>query len=710
MKIEIRNFSGIAPRVSPELLPENAGQIAENMSVKSGKIHPEKFFSVQSPDRDYVPGQINDDQYRRLYFLDENGTICVCGTFPGGNGSLTSRKVGISAPGEPVLSVISSPFTDAFNDAANAVMMANSGTAYLESNDWKAVPGVATHLYSRYQLTPVDSVWKLKEDGISYERTYAYNPWKTEFYHPNVDKPSAGVSVTITGLEETRWSCPCALELNGSTFSFATVKNDRSAALKGKLYNYSGEEVGTYTAYNEKVTADIYPELETPQGATLSANDTICTYKNDWTADRSYEFESIKPGNLKFTISRNYTDIARDAYYVIRAVNDIGEEGDPSDISALITRQPDEKVTLTFSAADTAEAENIVKYRLYRATGGTNGADFLFVSEINASDGLTFEDDLRDEQLNEVMPRFGSVPEDVEGIAGMSGGFLAAYKGKDIYFSEPYRYNCFPWEYSQSVPFDIIGIAVRSKYLYVMTTGPLYAFVGDHPETLTPVSVRFDVPCISRKSIAHVAGRIIYAGTTGLVMIDNSGPRVFSDALYTIEQYKDLHFENCIAAGEYDGKYFAVFADKTLLFDFSGGNLVHTTLDRNAFEPSNYVWNDGSWDKYEQNFAVKNAPYGETWITQDFSSANLAARWKSRDFISARPVAFTAARVRFDDASANVTLKLYAENKLVHTAENIPCGKAFRLPVLRRECRWSVEVISSTDITSIEISESMQEL
>jgi hypothetical protein len=112
----------------------------------------------------------------------------------------------------------------------------------------------------------------------------------------------------------------------------------------------------------------------------------------------------------------------------------------------------------------------------------------------------------------------------------------------------------------------------------------------------------------------------------------------------------------------------------------------------------------------ENNFAEKNAPYGETWISQNFTGNNLAASWKSKEFVFARPVAFTSARVRFDDASANVTLKLYAENQLVHTAENIPCGKAFRLPVLRRECRWAVEVVSRTDVTSIEVSESMTEM
>jgi hypothetical protein len=717
MKIEIRNFSGIVPRLAPELLPDNVGQTAQNMSVKSGKIHPEKPFVIEAPDRDYVPGQINEDTYRRLYFLDTDGAICVCGTFPGGNGSLTSRKVGISAPGEPRLTAISSPFTDAFSKVGNATVTANSGSAYSPDTQWKSEIGKATHIYSQYTLTPLGE-WAQMEDG-SYERVYQYNPWDTTIFYPLEVTGSGGATVNIRIYDkDSKWKCPCLLSFNGGTFSFDTRKSGDSNAVKGKLLNYNGEEVGTYSAYNEKISADTYPEMSIPAGATLNDANAKCYYFNDRAyldgneiklGDGNQIEEQIAAGNLKFTISRSYTDITRDAYYVIRAVNDICEEGEPSELSAMITRQPDERVTLTFTASENAANEKITAYRLYRSAGGTDGSNFLFAAEIKAAGALEFQDDLRDELLNEVMPSFGAVPEDIDGIAGMSGGFMVAYKGKDIYFSEPYRYYCFPWDYNQSVPFDIVGIAVRGDYLYVMTTGPLYAFVGNSPQTIAPLCLRFDVPCISRKSIAHVGGKIIYAGTTGLVMIDNSGPRVFSDALYTIEQYKDLHFENCISAGEYDGKYFAVIGNQVLLFDFADESLHHTTLDSSAFTLGSYDWNDGSWLNYRENFSDTNTPYGETMITQNFAGTALTGSWQSKDYIFPRPVAFTCARVRFSGVGTDVDIKLFAEGKEVF-AGKVQHNNAFRLPVMRRECRWSVQVSGVTDITSVELSESMMEL
>ncbi len=533
--------------------------------------------------------------------------------------------------------------------------------------------------------------------------------------------------------DEKIWSCPASIVKNGkSTFDFITRKSDSpNKALLTDLLDYNGKKVGTVSAYNEKVSAAEYPKIPdnltngaifkdsknylTDKGASNAVGCVYsngCTYIRDnkvLTENRDVSIETIQPGNLHFVIERNYTDINRDTYYIVRAVNNIGEEGPPSEISDLISRRPDEKAVMSFNGSANAEAENIVAYRLYRASGGTKGSDFLFVGEVDGTSGGSFDDTLTEEQLNEVTPKFGSVPKNLEGICGMSGGFMAAYKGKDIYFSEPYMPYCFPWEYNQSVPFDIVGMAVRGNYLYVMTKGSLYAFVGDHPETITPLAMRFDVPCISRKSIAHVNGNIVYAGTTGLVVISNAGPQVFSDKIYTLEQYKNLHFENCIASGEYDGKYLAIFQDNALLFDFNEDGIKHTTVDKDGFSCNDYSWDDGSWKNYEQNFMSFNTPYGETFINQDFSSANLEAQWRSKEFVFERPIAFSCARVRFDDSESSVNIKLFAENQEVFSGTAVN-NKAFRIPVMRRECRWSVQVQGTVDIMSIELAESMSEM
>lgn len=551
--------------------------------------------------------------------------------------------------------------------------------------------------------------------------------------------------------EDSRWSCPCTMLIDGkNSIEFQTVNSALSATAIVSNYDlltYSGQKVGTISAYNQKVAASEYSEVAVPSGAVLDKSKTSCYYFNGRASldtdgktvkedNKDLTIETVSAGNLHFTIQRNYTAVDRDTFYVVTAVNDIGEESAPSDISEMVVTHADEAPIIKFPESDNS---TIKKYRIYRASGGTSGSDFFFVDEyppppedIEAGKNFTYENgyisykDIKStEELNEPLPKFGNVPEKLQGICGMSGGFIAAYKGKDIYFSEPYLPYCFPPEYSQSVPFDIVGMAVRGNYLYVMTEGPLYAFVGDHPETITPLSMRFDVPCISRASIAHVDGSIIYAGTTGLVMINNNGPSVFSDKIYTLEQYKNLKFENCTCSGGYNGKYIAVFENKAddlknkaLVFDFSDGQMNLTELDANAFTAEAYSWANNNWYNYRTYFKAHNTPFGETMITQDFTenSSVLTTSWRSKEYVFHRPIAFTTARINYEDKpNATISVKLYGDRKLVYDSakaspQGIPRGEAFRLPVMRRETHWSVEISGNADITSVEFAESMAEM
>ena len=165
MKIEIRDFSGIAPRYSPELLGDGFGQKAKNLSIKSGKIHPEKPFAILAPDRDYVPGQVNDDQYNRLYFL-AGGTLCMYGKFSGNSYSV--RAVDMSPPGTVTLTVKTSPLLESLGHTTNGQMALN-----YNSNSWKTTYNIAD-VYAMQFLTGGGNSWNELADG-TLTRTYNYN-------------------------------------------------------------------------------------------------------------------------------------------------------------------------------------------------------------------------------------------------------------------------------------------------------------------------------------------------------------------------------------------------------------------------------------------------------------------------------------------------------------------------------------------------------
>jgi hypothetical protein len=264
---------------------------------------------------------------------------------------------------------------------------------------------------------------------------------------------------------DASWSCQCAIipSEGKDPIIFNSVNSKLGAssyAGKQKLLNFSGKQVGTYSAYCQKLSASEYPEMKTPEGAVVQGQ--MCYYLNDRASfDKDgtlvignymhQRIETVSPGNLHFVIQRNYTAVDRDTFYVVRAVTELGEEGSPSDISVMVSCHADEAPVLkipvamkekdqdaqTVSAGDSntdagveyalppevIETEHeVTALRLYRAAGGTTGSDFLFVDEIPISgedsenikynDGyILYRDVKSDEELNEVMPKFGEVPE-----------------------------------------------------------------------------------------------------------------------------------------------------------------------------------------------------------------------------------------------------------------------------------------------------------
>lgn len=146
-----------------------------------------------------------------------------------------------------------------------------------------------------------------------------------------------------------------------------------------------------------------------------------------------------------------------------------------------------------------------------------------------------------------------------------------------------------------------------------------------------------------------------------------------------------------------------------------------TTLNQAGFELLEYRADDGSWPQKE----FLNSPYGSVLVEQIFEQEpeeekqaapeetgpeELTARWHSKTYVFPRPVAFSTVRIRsYGEAEHSVILRLFAENVMVKELKIKP-GKAVRLPLLRRERRWSFELETDCDLEAFEIAESMAEL
>ena len=93
----------------------------------------------------------------------------------------------------------------------------------------------------------------------------------------------ASFNVSYLGTD-SKWACPCTMLIGGkNSIEFQTVNSALSATAIVSNYDlltYSGQKVGTISAYNQKVSAAEYEynDMTAPAGATLNKNKTICYY------------------------------------------------------------------------------------------------------------------------------------------------------------------------------------------------------------------------------------------------------------------------------------------------------------------------------------------------------------------------------------------------------------------------------------------------
>ena len=162
---------------------------------------------------------------------------------------------------------------------------------------------------------------------------------------------------------------------------------------------------------------------------------------------------------------------------------------------------------------------NITKMRLYRTNSTEAGTEFQFVKEFNVS--RTTRDEVKSEDLAEVIATTTWEPPDTGmlGITSMPNGMLVGFKGKQLYFCEPYFPHAWPPEYDQAIEYEIVGLAALGNSLAVLTEGWPYIVTGSHPRNVNLRPIKINQACVNKESIATDGDRVYYASPDGLVEI-----------------------------------------------------------------------------------------------------------------------------------------------------------------------------------------------
>jgi len=326
--------------------------------------------------------------------------------------------------------------------------------------------------------------------------------------------------------------------------------------------------------------------------------------------------------------------------YVYTLVTEFGEESMPSPISDEIEWRPGQTVTLSGFQAGIG-GRGITHQRIYRSQTGQGSTQLFFIAERPVAT-TNFTDNIAVDAFLEPLPStfWSPPPAGLSGLTAMPNGMMAAFDGKTLYFSEPYRPHAWPEVYTLTVDYPIVALGSFGSSLAILTTGNPYIASGTSPESMVMEKLELNLPCICRKSVVDLGYAVAYSSHDGLVVVSQGGARVVTESLYSRDDWQAIN-PNDLASGQYDGRYYASYryVDErgdpqrgTIILDLSGDQpfVIRTNVETKAFH---YVVETGGlYYLDEGNIFQWDAPGRPSEIQV----------WRSKEFIMPRPTNFGA--------------------------------------------------------------------
>jgi hypothetical protein len=302
--------------------------------------------------------------------------------------------------------------------------------------------------------------------------------------------------------------------------------------------------------------------------------------------------------------------------YIYTYVNDKNEESAPSPASASIDVTPTtQTVTVTMAVPSGSNRVYSAK-RIYRSVSGT----FLFVAEV-ADEATTFSDNKLAEDLGEECPSltWDAPISTLKGLVALPNGVMAAFSGRDVYFSDPYHPFAWPAIYSQTLDHPIVGLGVMDTTLVVLTKGTPYFIQGTHPDSMAVVRSDVEQACVSKRSIVSVNGAVLYASPDGLVMLSSSGSKILTDKMFTYAQWQSIFAPANLHAYQHDLKYIAFGSQGGFTYDlltgqFTQHDLTATAGHHDVRNDTLFLANDNKLVKWDKGNALRY-----TWRSKMFS-------------------------------------------------------------------------------------------
>lgn len=384
--------------------------------------------------------------------------------------------------------------------------------------------------------------------------------------------------------------------------------------------------------------------------------------------------------------------------YVMTYVSARGEEGPPSDPSAIARVLEGQSVNLTNLAVAPAGNYNVTKKRIYRTSSASGDTAYQFVTELDVA-VTSHSDTLETEFLGGVLPSLDwqMPPDGMIGLIDADNGVMAGFEGKKLYLSEPYQPHA--WPYSLTMNDEIVGLVNIRGGIVVFTKGRPASVSFTNPAAAAKINVESPRACVSKRSIVDMGEFGVAASADGLMAVDGAGnERLITASVIDKYQWQTFNPET-IHAYRLENWYVGFYQGD------SGDAGFAIAVDGSAYVELDFYADDGFVDQDTGGLYLLIDGNIVKW--DDNAASVLSYLWRSGTVLLPGPKNMACARV--DAEAYPVTFKLFNEDTgaEIHS-QLVGSDNPFWLPdnVLVR--RYSVELSGNQTIRRVQVSDSME--
>lgn len=676
---KINIFSGIVPRLPESLLPERKATIAQNCDFAYGELRNTKggylvntmsntprsiytddglTFFTWGADVNAVRSPIVKDTFTRMYYTD-GSTMRVANrmmTSVSGGPPGASYRVGVPRP--------------------------------------KVAPRLTVKIPDVLDATIYTVEWRFHYEygGIKYQEQTIY-PAKVDATHLLFTPPAKSKQETLGSMSEFPET-----GVSGTIYE---------ASDTSKRYRWDGSEYVETT--DSGTPSSAYPVMRMTAKVTATSESTCDVYSDNSSfpsTDGLWSITMTKDANAEtylIAVNAGIKEADKEARaYVYTFVNTYNEEGPPSD-PAIVSTSPiaDVEVEVTLDAV--TDYAPIKEIRVYRTPSGSSIAEYFFSMSqgvlSTAPGAIKITDSTDAGMLNEQLSSLNYYPPEagLVGLMSLPNGILCAWRGAELWFSEPYKPHAWPPAYAKPLDSTIVGGIAHGEAAVITTVRNPYLVSGVAPEAMTTSRLNVDQAGVSKWSIAVVDGAVIYASHDGLVTITGGGASLAQGQQFFTRDVWRQRYGQALSSMR-----FSVWDGRLIVFSHSN-NMVPfmirvdeadgTLTDLPAFMAQAAfvsLLSDQCYYAYGQGLYQFNG------------GSDIPATWQSRELVLERPLNFGYAQAVVD---GSWSVEFYAGGVLRHT-EAVSSGVSnFRLPGGFTSDRWKVKVIGTGRFRELRMAE-----